>query len=104
LPGTEPALLLFNKAVKLPASGKSLMLLEALNMNIPDYRYEIVMYWDDTRQIYVVEVPELPGCRAFGRNRTEALVNAEHAIEIWVDTARECGDPVPQPQGRMHFA
>ncbi len=75
-----------------------------MHMNSPEYRYEIVIYWDDEHQAYVAEVPELPGCRARATDRLEALSHAQHAIEIWVETARECGDPVPQPHGRFHFA
>lgn len=72
-------------------------------MRIPDYRYEVVVYWKDDDQIYVAEIPELAGCRACGQTRVEAMINAEHAIELWIDTARLCGDFIPQPQGRMEF-
>lgn len=73
-------------------------------MQTPEYRYEIVIYWDDELQAYAAEVPELSGCRAGGHDRIEALVNAQHAIDVWVETARVCGDPVPQPHGRIQFA
>ena len=63
-------------------------------------RYEIIIYWSDEDDAYVAEVPELPGCVAHGNTQEEALRNANDAIELWVDTAREFGDPVPEPRGR----
>jgi hypothetical protein len=28
------------------------------------------------------------------------VVNAQDAIRLWIDTAKEFGDPVPEPKGR----
>ena len=72
-------------------------------MNMTDHRYEVVVYWHDDDHFYVAEAPELSGCRAYGATRSEAMSNIEHAISLWIDTARLCGDPIPQPQGRMAF-
>ena len=47
----------------------------------------------------VAEVPELSGCVAHGDTKMDALNNAESAIDLWIDTAREFGDPVPEPKG-----
>jgi predicted RNase H-like HicB family nuclease len=65
-----------------------------------DTHYEVTIYWSAADQAFVAEVPELPGCAADGRTRTEALRNAEVAIREWIETARELGRPVPAPQGR----
>ncbi|MCI2429810.1 type II toxin-antitoxin system HicB family antitoxin [Candidatus Acetothermia bacterium] len=63
-------------------------------------KYEIILYWSDEDQVYVVEVPELSGCMAHGSTQEEALTNAQQAIRLWIDTAREFGDSVPEPKGR----
>jgi predicted RNase H-like HicB family nuclease len=63
------------------------------------YKYEIIIYWSATDQTYVAEVPELPGCMAHGRTQEVALANANEAIRLWIDTAKEFGDPVPEPKG-----
>ena len=63
-------------------------------------RYEIIIYWSDEDEAFVAEVPELPGCAAHGRTQEEALRNANEAIQLWIDTAKEFGDPVPDPRGR----
>jgi predicted RNase H-like HicB family nuclease len=48
----------------------------------------------------VAEVPELPGCMAHGDTEESALKNVKDAMQLWIDTAREFGDTVPQPKGR----
>ena len=54
--------------------------------------------WSDEDKCYVVKVPDLPGCMAHGKTRQEPLKMAEEAIELWLETAREDGVPVPQPR------
>jgi predicted RNase H-like HicB family nuclease len=63
-------------------------------------KYEIIIYWSDEDQAFVAEVPELSGCMAHGNTHEEALVNAKTATELWIATAREFGDSVPEPKGR----
>jgi predicted RNase H-like HicB family nuclease len=60
---------------------------------------KIVIYWDKKDRIYIAEVPELPGCAAHGKNYDEALRNAKKAIQLWLDTAEEFNDPIPEPKG-----
>jgi predicted RNase H-like HicB family nuclease len=63
------------------------------------YKYEIILYWSNQDQAFVAEVPQLPGCTVHGPTLEEALNNVNTAIELWIDTAREIGDPVPEPKG-----
>ena len=65
-----------------------------------NYKYEIIIYWSDEDELFIAEVPELPGCMAHGDTPEAALANAKEAIELWLDTAREFGDPIPEPKGR----
>lgn len=62
--------------------------------------YEIILYWSGEDGVFVAEVPELPGCVAHGDTQEAALANAKEAMQLWIDTAREYGDPVPEPKGR----
>ncbi len=64
------------------------------------HKYEIILYWSDEDQVFVAEVPELPGCMAHGETQEIALANAQEATQLWIETALEFGDPVPQPKGR----
>lgn len=45
-------------------------------------------------------MPELPGCMTHGATPGEAAAYAQEAIALWIDTAREFGDVVPEPKGR----
>jgi len=58
-------------------------------------RYEIIIYRSDEDQAFIAEVPELPGCMAHGATQEEALAQVKVAVGLWIDTAREFGDPVP---------
>jgi len=64
------------------------------------HRYEIIIFWSNEDEAFIADVPELPGCKAHGDSPQEALNNAQEAISLWIDTAREFGDPVPEPKGR----
>lgn len=63
--------------------------------------YQMLIYWSDEDKAFIVEVPELPGCMADGKNRQEALANAEKIVQEWMETARELGREVPPAQGRL---
>jgi predicted RNase H-like HicB family nuclease len=63
-------------------------------------KYEVILYWSQEDDAYVAEVPQLSGCAAHGSSQAEALRNAQDAIDLWLDTAREFGDPIPEPMGR----
>jgi len=64
------------------------------------YKYEVIIYWSDENQVFIAELPELPGCMAHGESQESALKNAQEAIQLWIDTANEFGEPVPVPKGR----
>lgn len=63
------------------------------------FKYEIIIYWSNEDEAFIAEVPELPGCIAHGGTPEVALKNAQDAIQLWIDTAKEFGDPVPEPKG-----
>jgi len=67
-------------------------------------RYELIIYWSEQDQAFVVEVPELPGCMADGATYQDALANAEAVIQEWIETAQELGRLVPEPRGRLVYA
>jgi predicted RNase H-like HicB family nuclease len=64
------------------------------------HKYEIIIYWSKEDDTYVAEVPELPGCLAHGGTHQLALANANEAIQLWIETATEFGDSVPEPKGQ----
>ena len=64
------------------------------------HKYEIIIYWSNEDDVFVAEAPELPGCMAHGSTPEQALANIREAISLWLETAKEFGDPIPVPKGR----
>ena len=63
------------------------------------YKYEVILFWSNVDSAFVAEVPELPGCMAHGDTQEAALRNVNEAMALWIGTAREFGDPIPEPKG-----
>lgn len=63
------------------------------------HKYEIIIYWSNEDNAFIAEVPELPGCMAHGETPEKALKNAKEAVKLWIDTAKEFGDAIPEPKG-----
>lgn len=67
-------------------------------------KYELIIYWSERDQAFLVEVPELAGCMADGDTYEQAVANAKQIIEEWIETARDRGRPIPEPRGRLMYA
>jgi predicted RNase H-like HicB family nuclease len=67
-------------------------------------QYEIILFWSKVDQAFIAEVPELPGCAAYGASYQEALSNVEVVIEEWIETAKELGRTIPEPSGKLMYA
>lgn len=46
---------------------------------------------------FVVECPALPGCISQGRTRQEAIANITEAIQAYLKSLRDAGEPIPPP-------
>ena len=62
------------------------------------YKYEVILYWSNEDDAFVADVPELPGCMAHGRTQETALREINEAMRLWIETARDNGEPVPEPR------
>ncbi len=69
-----------------------------------DIKYELVIYWSEDDEAYIVEVPELSGCMTDGRTYEEAIKNSLTVIREWIETAKELGREIPEPKGRLIYA
>lgn len=67
-------------------------------------KYELVIWWSDQDEAFLVEVPELPGCMADGATYEEAIASVRVVVEQWIETARELGREIPEPRGRLSYA
>ena len=62
-----------------------------------------MIFWSNEDDAFIADVPELPGCKAHGSSQKEALEKTQEAIELWLDTAREFGDLMPEPKDRRRI-
>lgn len=58
----------------------------------------VVIYWSNEGRAFIAEAIELPGCKANGATRQEALANVEVAIQEWLDTTKGLGHLVSGPE------
>ena len=62
------------------------------------HHYELIVAWSEEDGCFIVDVPDLPGCSAHGTTPAAAVAEAQEAIALWIDTARQDGLPIPQPR------
>lgn len=67
-------------------------------------RYHVNLFWSEEDQSWIADVPDLRGGSAHGRTPAEAAAEAQEAIALWLDTARDEGIPVPEPRYRPQAA
>jgi predicted RNase H-like HicB family nuclease len=46
-------------------------------------KYEVIIFWSEEDEVFVAEVPQLPGCAAHGSSQEAALASAQEAIRLW---------------------
>ena len=62
--------------------------------------YHINIFFSEADEGYIADIPDLPGCSAFGKTPAEALEQVEIAKEAWLEAAKAEGKPIPQPRYR----
>ena len=60
-------------------------------------KYSSVVRWSDEDEAYIAVCPELGGVSAFGESPAEALAELEIATRLALETYREKGWPIPEP-------
>jgi predicted RNase H-like HicB family nuclease len=66
--------------------------------------YQVNIVFDPRDHIFVARVPELEHCQTHGATQEQALANAREAIELWIETAKAEGIPIPPPMSRRKFS
>lgn len=61
-------------------------------------RYTVILIPEEEGG-YSVEVPALPGCYTQGETREEAIVMVKEAIELYLESCRAHGEPIPEESG-----
>jgi antitoxin HicB len=60
-------------------------------------RYPLEVFWSDEDKGFIAEVPDLPGCSAFGADEAEAVREAQDAIAARIEAAKAAKREVPEP-------
>jgi predicted RNase H-like HicB family nuclease len=61
-------------------------------------KYALHIFWSDEDEAFVAVCREFPGLSAFGETREEALREAQIALDLMIETYREKGIALPEPQ------
>ena len=64
------------------------------------HHYHINLFWSAEDECWIADVPDLRPCSSHGDTPSEAIAEAEIAIELWLETAKECGLPIPEARYR----
>ncbi len=57
-------------------------------------KFRIVIEPDEDG-VFVASCPSLPGCHSQGRTRDEARANIQEAVELYLESLRDHGEPIP---------
>ncbi len=63
---------------------------------------KVILYTDEDGY-WVAECPSLPGCHSQGRTEEEAIANIREAMGLWIEDARERGEPVPEDNAQVRL-
>lgn len=54
--------------------------------------------WEPEGGVFVVTVPELPGCWTDGSTYEEAIRHGQEVIELWIASAGKANEQIPLPR------
>ena len=62
------------------------------------HNYHINVFFSKPDEGFIADVPDLPGCSAFGKSPQEAMQEVMAAMELWLEAAKAEGKEIPAPQ------
>lgn len=70
-------------------------------MSLP---YHMEIYPDTEEGGYTVCYPDLPGCLTCSETLDGAILNARDALQVWIESMLESGQPIPEPASNGHYS
>ncbi|MBS1786101.1 MAG: type II toxin-antitoxin system HicB family antitoxin [Acidobacteria bacterium] len=67
-------------------------------------KYSFQVTWSEEDQVYFASCPEFPGLLADGKTPSEALAEAQIALQGIIEVHLEDGDPLPEPITRQNYS
>jgi predicted RNase H-like HicB family nuclease len=68
------------------------------------YTIQIQHISDESGRYYYAKVLELDGCQSHGHTIEEAYQNIQEAMEGWIESKLEWGDPIPEPTADEEYS
>lgn len=62
--------------------------------------YHINVFYSEEDMQYIAEIPDLRGCSASGATPVDAVREVLVAKQLWLDSRRGHGEPIPEPRYR----
>ena len=62
--------------------------------------YRISVFFSEEDNGWIAEIPDLPGCSAYGDTPEQAVAEVGIAKSAWLETARSEGKAIPEPTDR----
>ena len=66
-------------------------------LRIDQYPFAVRPLSEDDGGGYLIEYPDIPGCKSDGETPEEAVINGKDALRCVLLTMMEFGDPIPEP-------
>jgi predicted RNase H-like HicB family nuclease len=60
------------------------------------------VYWSDEDAVWIAEAPDLEPCAAHGNTPEQAVAELRVAMDLWLEVARETGQPIPDANYQPH--
>ena len=61
-------------------------------------KYQVIVYWSENDHAFIAQMPILAGCQADGATFEEAIAHVKVVAQEWIETARDLGRPIPEPE------
>lgn len=59
-------------------------------------QYPLSIFWSPEDKGFIAEVPDLPGCSAWGTTAAESAREARHAVAAWRKAAKSAKRSIPE--------
>lgn len=67
-------------------------------------KYSVNILWSDEDKGFIALSPEFPGLSAFGKTRQDAIEEAQAALQLFIDSYRDDGLELPEPNGVQTYS
>jgi len=67
-------------------------------VKVDTLHYSMLIQWSEEDQVYIITVPELPGCKTHGKTYKKAIKNAKQVLRLFVEDAQLSGEALPSPR------